>query len=429
MSGHRRSISGDIRTLGQIVHPTMDAEALLARLSKLSPEEQMKILANGSSLIGLLAKDDETYARIAAIRDANLAICANPEIEGLTGRELGLGYQPQLSFYDLLDAVFMNSNVLKREHIRQAREVTAHGGATAFVIFQPRLDKQGRANAGHVELVFSSNDKRDGEDWFITALNDPKGPSSDNAAVRERLSSLGLSTTRPSEPITDFEKLFSSGPPDSRLGAYGILLARPLAEGGTTFAELAAAQRGTPDAVVYQTSIVAEIRISPDQYAQALRLRELMNISQTLLGSVASLGAHFGINSYGHLVAALLDQTGTMRGKPLSEIVTDMIDRATHVHITRENGKRLSDFFGDNGPDADFYETTTEDAIAFANSFFVQPTMRTSIDPEKRAAYDEQYNNFAMPHPDPARREIYSIAADLIKWYLENHKYNSNSSS
>jgi hypothetical protein len=265
MSGHRKSLSGDIRTLGQIVHPTMDAKDLLRRLSNASPEEQMEILARelpGSGLIGVLAKDDETYARIAAVRDANLAICANPEIEGLTGRELGLGYQPQISFYDLLHAVFMNHDELKLEHIGQAREVTAHGGATAFVIFQPRLDKQGRANAGHVELVFSSNDKRDGEDWFITALNDPKGPSSDNAAVRERLSSLGLSTTRPSEPITDFEKLFSSGPPDSRLGAYGILLARPLAEGGTTFAELAAAQRGTPDAVVYQTSIVAEIKIS-----------------------------------------------------------------------------------------------------------------------------------------------------------------------
>lgn len=172
----------------------------------------------------MLCRSNDQSFTLAQVRSYNHEILTAGPNRDTIGRELHIGFQTLANFRDLSEALVANSLVLKPKHIDEARRgATLSGGARAYLILQPRYNRNNAVVSVHVVLFFKPERSRDGEGWLAESINDLKGGDMEGVAA-QLYSSLQLRTTRAPPSLGPFERMQTQRPPDTRVGPHNVVL-------------------------------------------------------------------------------------------------------------------------------------------------------------------------------------------------------------
>jgi hypothetical protein len=414
-----------VRSMGELAHPNTDYAYQLAALRDCTTVHKRAnyLIDNDFStaaLVGTIAEGDRRNGRFAAFARQNGRILFNPENLDTTGRELGIGLQPQVNYDTIAEAVIANSDTLTPRDLiaakaKVASEVTC--GAWLYSPFQPRRSSKGEGIAGHVDAFLVPDDGT--PTWWMTSLINPTLTNSE--VVIERMQNAGFSAFHPSPPRTLLEMLYADAPPNSMVGNWNILLAGTIDDAGKdlTFARLAAAQANKPDQVLYETMIVTKIWLSVERYRDARVLFELQERSKAKSPAYPlSIGTHSGINSCAQFTGAIFDTTGKVRCLNLQSAYDEAIKDSVECWVTDAKNKEIFALL--EGDDPDFRLITKSSASRTLATYLSQSTLNKS-NRSDRAAYCENYIACTMPHPDPDGAAFYEAAADIALELITNY--------
>lgn len=362
---------------------------------------------------------------------------ANKRIAGTASRVPGanhqVAFQPQIAYESLVEALFMNSPLLTRSTLNQImrERQSLHAGGRCYVLIQPCFTRNGHARSVHADAVYVPNDKRDGDAWFITTFIDPK-ERGDNETVQNAVKRLyqdrNLSYASPRPPTGDFETMQSSTPPNAKLGQYGLAEADWLKNDHHMFEHVMSCISGKPATVVYHTMGVIEISLEKEHLREAMIARDVI-LKSHALGTIATLGAHCGVNSCGHCVMGLFT-LGSMAGGadqralPLDQILGVLIDKAENVYWTNTKNFRPRDFFDLDEPIPAVSKQNTIPLVsktkikATLDDIFSHKSITASINSE-RPSYASQYLRCDTLPDAEGVQQAFQTVAQIHLAYLE----------
>jgi hypothetical protein len=288
-----------------------------------TPNEKINLIIehgfHSAALIGTVSNDESRDARIAQFIKANNAVLNNEANKNTPGRQLGIGFQPQVNYRDIARALIANSNTLTPKDLEEAQATVTKKithGANMYVAYLTNSQAQPIQKNGHIDLYFEP--VNGGTTWWMSSFVNPS--TSANKEVIDRLCAVGFTHFTPTPPKKDVETLFADMPPN-QTGKWNMVLTGELNEKGkaTSFAQLMIAKYGRSDKFTYQTQSVVKRKLNVEEYRNVCVIRELETISKTKKAKFPlSLGTHFGINSCVHLANGIFK--GDVIRKPVSLI-------------------------------------------------------------------------------------------------------------
>lgn len=416
--------SSAVPAMGDIVFPAADWAALVATLRSLaSTEEKVDYLAEtypGIASVVLMAGFTGAPEMLANIQKLNGAIAYHKTCPSVPGANHRLAYQIQPATPSILEALLLSSTRLRARDITAIREATTtHAGGDCYVFIQPSYTSGGDCRGVHAEAVYLPKDPRDGKPWFTTTLIDPKARGKNGEAVARLYEDLMLDQVSPRAPGSAFEIMQSANPPDPQLGQYNVAFADWLENDKRMFEYVMSVVSGDPSKVVYHSQGVIKIACSREQLRQAAISREVI-LKCHELGTIATLGAHCGMNSCAHCVMANFTLGSLLPGPgdrilPLDRILYSLIDRAETVYWTEQKGLRVRQFMSEG--EGLIPALPREDMKDTLKAIFAKPTIMQSHDPA-RPSYGAQYLFCDRLSVKPNADEAYQAVAAVHRDYL-----------